>query len=160
VFDYRVAKNAEEIVEQIRPQSFNPSRTIFFTEDPAPPGWQPDTLAAPVVAEITDRQIESYKTTVNLPRPGFLFLSENFYPNWRAFENGKELKVHQANITFRAVYLPAGNHTVEWRYVPTLYNKARIVTWASSLLVLLTAGFSIVLSRRKASAPIETPAPA
>jgi len=159
VFNYRLAKNAAEIVEQIRPLSFNPSRTIFFTEDPAPPGWQPDTLTAPIAAEITDRQVESYKTTVNLPRPGFLFLSENFYPNWRAFENGKELKVYQANITFRAVYLPSGSHTVEWRYIPTLYSKARAITWAFSLLVLLAVGFSLFLSRRKASTQTETPTP-
>ncbi len=159
VFNYRVMKNTAEEVEQIRPQSFNPAKTIFFTEDPTPPGWQPDTAAAPVVAEITDRQVESYKTTVKLPRPGFLFLSENFYPNWRAFENGQELKVHQANITFRAVYLPAGTHTVEWRYLPTLYKKARTVTWVSSLIVLLAAGYSLISRRRKENLPAENSTP-
>ncbi|MGH8005187.1 MAG: hypothetical protein ACRECJ_10750, partial [Limisphaerales bacterium] len=159
VFNYRLVKNSNEAVEQIRQQGFNPAKTIFFTEDPAPSGWQPDTAAVPVVAEITDRQVESYKTTVNLPRPGFLFLSENFYPNWRAFENGKELKVYQADVTFRAVYLPAGSHTVEWRYVPTLYKKARAVTWVSSLIVLLAAGYAFIPRRRKENLPTENPTP-
>ncbi|HLG94461.1 MAG TPA: hypothetical protein VI546_06460, partial [candidate division Zixibacteria bacterium] len=158
-FNYQMVRNWNEAIEQIRLPSFNPARTIFLAEDPAPPGWWPDTLAAPITAEITDRQVESYKTTVNLPRPGFLFLSENFYPNWRAFENGQELKVHQANVTFRTVYLPAGNHTVEWRYVPTLYNKARGITWASSLIVLLAASYSLLLRRRKENPATETPIP-
>ncbi len=160
VFNYRVVKNANEAVEQIRLQTFNPAKTIFFAEDPAPPGWQPDTLTAPIVAEIADRQVESYKTTLNLPRPGFLFLSENFYPNWRAFENGQELKVYQANVTFRAVYLPEGAHTVEWRYVPTLYNKARALTWVSSLIVLLAVGFAFIPRRRKENLPTEHSTPA
>ncbi len=152
VFNYRVVKSWNEAIEQIRQPGFNPAKTIFFTEDPAPAGWQPDTLTTPVAAEITDRQVESYKTTVNLPRPGFLFLSENYYPNWKAYENGQELKVYQADVTFRAVYLPAGNHTVEWRYVPALYIKARAVTWASSLIVLLTAVYTLLPRRKKKAA--------
>jgi len=160
VFNYEVVKNWNEAIEQIRQPAFNPAKTIFVAEDPAPPGWQPDTSAALTVAEITDRQIESYKTSVNLPKPGFLFLSENFYPNWRAYANGQELKVYQADVTFRAVYLPSGNHTVEWRYVPTLYKKARLVTWLSSLIVLLAAGYSLVLWRRKEKIPTETAPPA
>lgn len=160
VFNYQLVKNWSEAIEQIRQPNFNTAKTIFFTEDPAPPSWQPDTAAPPVVAEITDRQVESYKTSVKLPRPGFLFLSENFYPNWRAYENGQELKVYQANVAFRAVYLSPGNHTVEWRYVPALYKKARALTWVSSLIVFLAAGYALIFRRRKENPPIENPTPA
>lgn len=155
VFNYQVIKSWDEAIAQLRQPNFNLAKTIFFAEDPKPIGWQQDTTLLPVPANVTDRQIESYKTKVNLSRPGFLFLSENFYPNWKAYENGQPLKVYLADITFRAVYLPAGNHTVEWRYEPELYKKARSVTWAFSLFVLLAAVYAFV-PRRKKEFPIET----
>ncbi len=153
VFNYRAVKNGEEAIAQLRRPDFNPAKTLFFLEDPQPEAWQPDTTLALIPAEITDRQAESYKTTVELPRPGFLFLSENFYPSWKAYESGKELKIYRANVTFRAVNLPAGKHTVEWRYVPELYKKARTVTWACSLLVLMAAAFTFWRGRRNKITP-------
>jgi len=158
VFNYQVVKSWDEAIAELRRPHFNPAKTIFFMEDPKPTGWQADTTLPPITAEVTDRQVESYKTRVNLSRPGFLFLSENFYPNWKAYENGQPMKVYLVDVTFRAVYLPTGNHTIEWRYEPELYKKARTLTWVTSLIVLLTAVYSIVPKRKK-EIPAEAPSP-
>lgn len=157
VFNYEVAKSEDDVIARLRLPSFNPGKTIFLAEDPNPPGWQPDTSILPIAAEVSDRQVESYKTTITFPRAGFLFLSENYYPNWRAFEGGRELKVYQADVTFRAVFLPAGSHTVEWRYIPTLYKKARAVTYLSALIVLLAAGATLMPKRRRVEEPVQKP---
>jgi hypothetical protein len=49
---------------------------------------------------------------------GFLYMSDTYYPGWRAYVDGKRTTIYRANLAFRAVYVPAGAHTAVFRYVP------------------------------------------
>ncbi len=46
----------------------------------------------------------------------FLVYNDNFHKDWKAFLNGKETPLWQANIAFKGVWLPAGENTVTFRY--------------------------------------------
>ena len=48
----------------------------------------------------------------------FLYLSDTYYPGWRAYVDGKETKIYRANLAFRAIKVPGGRHTVVFKYVP------------------------------------------
>lgn len=48
--------------------------------------------------------------------PALLFLSDNFYPGWKATVNGVMEKIYRADYTFRAVVVPAGRSRVEFIY--------------------------------------------
>ncbi len=74
-------------------------------------------------------------------RPGFLVLTDTFYPGWQArlVQDGisRELPVLRANYLFRAVCVPAGKYTIEFRYAPlTVFGGAAI-----SVLTLLILAF-------------------
>ena len=71
-----------------------------------------------------DRIVEK----TNLDTPGFVALTDTYYPGWRCFADGKEAKILQSNYTFRAVKLPAGSHVLEWLYEPESF---RIGLWMS-----------------------------
>lgn len=45
-----------------------------------------------------------------------LFLSDNEYPSWKARIDAKETPIYKADVTFRAVSIPKGAHTVEFYY--------------------------------------------
>ncbi len=49
---------------------------------------------------------------------GFVVLSDQFYPGWRAYVDGRESPIYRANYLFRAVPVPAGEHVVEFTYQP------------------------------------------
>ena len=49
---------------------------------------------------------------------GFLVVTDQFYPGWAATVNGTPTTVLRANVAFRALRLPAGESTVEFRYRP------------------------------------------
>jgi hypothetical protein len=49
---------------------------------------------------------------------GFLVLTDTWYPGWRATVDGRETPIHEAYGALRGVVVPAGAHTVEFRYRP------------------------------------------
>ncbi len=58
------------------------------------------------------------------------------YPGWIAEEDGRRLPILRADGWFRAVALPAGTHTVVFRYRPYSFYAGAAVS-AAALLVLL-----------------------
>jgi hypothetical protein len=72
----------------------------------------------------------------SLNRPGILVLADSFYPGWRAYVEGKESEILRANLFFRGILLPPGNHRVVFRYEPNSFRYGLIVT-ATTLLSLL-----------------------
>jgi hypothetical protein len=48
----------------------------------------------------------------------FLYASDTFYPGWRAYLDGHEVSIYRANLAFRAVHVPKGNHSVAFVYRP------------------------------------------
>ncbi|MBI4534052.1 MAG: YfhO family protein [Candidatus Melainabacteria bacterium] len=69
--------------------------------------------------------------------PGFVVLTDTFYPGWRAFVDGQETTIFQANYLFRAVAVSAGSHTVEFRYEPQSFWCGVILCGAFLLVVSL-----------------------
>ena len=53
---------------------------------------------------------------IDAPQEGFLYYSDGYSKYWRAELDGKPVGIHKANIAFKAVRVPAGSHTVEFRY--------------------------------------------
>jgi hypothetical protein len=81
-----------------------------------------------------------------LSRPGWLVLSDTYFPGWEATVNGSAMPISQANGCVRAVPLEAGQSEVVFRYRPRpLYIGALI----SCVSVALLVGVWLVLWRKK-----------
>ncbi|MFC1769648.1 YfhO family protein [Nitrospirota bacterium] len=57
---------------------------------------------------------------------GLLILADQHYPGWKAYVDGTETKVLRANEILRAVPVPAGKHTVTFRYEPAYFIPSLI----------------------------------
>lgn len=75
-------------------------------------------VSGPGQAEITRYRNQRVELKATMERPSWLVLSDAFYPGWRATLDGRATTVHQANYIFRAVQVPAGEHTVVFSYFP------------------------------------------
>jgi hypothetical protein len=69
--------------------------------------------------------------------PALLVLAEAWYPGWHATIDGREAEVVPANAWMRAVTVPAGHHTVVFRYLPRWLPIGLAVTLAASLAAWL-----------------------
>ncbi|NUQ25766.1 MAG: YfhO family protein [Saprospiraceae bacterium] len=66
--------------------------------------------------------------------------SEVWYgPNkgWQAYIDGKPVAHIRANYLLRAMRIPAGSHTIEFKFDPQAFKTGKAVSFASSLLLLL-----------------------
>jgi hypothetical protein len=81
---------------------------------------------------------------------GLAVFSEIYYPKgWRAFIDGKEVPVLRANYVLRALEIPQGKHTIEFKFEPQPYMVGNKVTLASSWVALLAILSCIGLSLKR-----------
>jgi hypothetical protein len=66
---------------------------------------------------------------------GYLVLADTWYPGWQATIDGQVAPIWRANVAFRAVVFPAGEHTVEFRYQPDSFGWGLGGSLASAALV-------------------------
>lgn len=69
-------------------------------------------------AEIIKYGVHEADVKVNLKEDGFLALSDQYYPGWRAFVDGVETRIYETNGVLRGVKVPAGEHVVAFKYLP------------------------------------------
>ncbi len=96
------------------PPDFDPTAEIIveggadLDAHPLGPEW----------VRITAYEPERVEVEAELTAPGYLVLTDAHYPGWRAWVDGEEVPIATANRLFRAVYLEAGRHRVEFRFRP------------------------------------------
>lgn len=117
---------------------------------------QPDA-DAPVPRAITPVRIARYEPTevvieADATSPGYLVLTDTFYPGWYATVDGEATTIRQANYLFRAVPVGAGHHTVVFTYAPTSFRLGLAITLAALVSVIGIVGRELIRSRRQ-SAP-------
>jgi len=78
---------------------------------------------------------------------GFAVFSEVYYPKgWNITIDGTPVEMTEVNYTLRGLNVPAGNHTIEFRFEPEVVQKGSMISLIFSLLALATiifAGISI-----------------
>lgn len=101
-----------------------------------PPSHAPEAARVIIVADEPERVI----VRAGSDTPAWLVLTDTWFPGWRVRVDGAEHRLWRANHAFRAVWLPAGTHEVEFRYEP------RSLAWGlglSALGAVLSGGLAL-----------------
>ena len=99
---------------------------------PGPPGRV-------ATAELVAHQPQLVRIRVETDSPGYLILTDTWFPGWRATIDGRPARVLRANYAFRAASIDPGRHEVIFQYTPASFRVGALVGAASAgaLLVLL-----------------------
>jgi uncharacterized membrane protein YfhO len=117
-----------------------------YSEAPPPYSWD-----GSIAARTWEPERRAF--AVNSPAGGKLALLEQFLPGWTAAIDGKTVLDQPWMGAFQAVTVPAGDHTVEFRYRSRLLGMGGAI----SLLALIGLGFWI-LANSKSKFDTEYPA--
>ncbi|HET9493383.1 MAG TPA: YfhO family protein, partial [Chloroflexia bacterium] len=97
---------------------------------------------------------------VNAQEPGWVVLTDAWYPGWEATIDGRSVPVQIAYHAYRAVKVDAGQSTITMQFRPASWEWGRLITILSvlgvgaALVVLLVVPWW-VLRRERARAASE-----
>jgi hypothetical protein len=64
--------------------------------------------------------------------------SEIYYPEgWNCYVDGKTIENFRANYVLRGVVIPAGSHTISWKFEPKSFEKSSTWSLIGSILTLI-----------------------
>lgn len=145
---YEVISDESKIADRIKDPSFDYRNTIILEKEP---------VIKPAADSVANGKVTRYEYIGNelfvdaeMTKDGLLFMSDNYFPYWHVYDqSGKELEIMKANLTFRAIALPAGKHQLSFKFVSQPYNIGKWLTIAGLLLVLGFGVGQVVRSRLK-----------
>ena len=133
--------------------NFNPKDTAFVLQsEQAKIGVQPafDSTATINLVKYDNDTIQ-YQT--NAKSPQFAVLSEVYYPaGWNAYIDGKKTDYVQTNYVLRGIVVPAGRHTIDFKFEPKIVFTAQAITYTANALFWLSIIVSMVFFWRKKEA--------
>lgn len=107
-------------------------------------------------AQVTMKNYEPNQLTyeVESAKGGVLVFSENYYPEWTATVDGKEVPVGRVNYILRAIQVKPGKHQVVLSFFPKSVDRTETVAYiAFALLVIcILLGIGLEIRQRKTGA--------
>jgi hypothetical protein len=119
--------------------NFSPAQTAFVeNEFKADVPQQPGADSAATI-KLTAYDADDITYTSSSTTPQFAVLSEIYYPaGWNAYIDGKKVNYVKTNYVLRGLYVPAGNHTITFKFEPESYKKGQEYTYIGNSLVWLS----------------------
>ncbi|MDP4283479.1 MAG: hypothetical protein Q8891_03580 [Bacteroidota bacterium] len=92
--------------------------------------------------------------TFHSTTPQFAVFSEVYYPRgWNAFIDGKKADYIKTDYVLRGMYVPAGDHKIEFRFEPSSYTNGRMISIIANLIVMLILIITIVFFIKRKDKP-------
>jgi hypothetical protein len=138
VHDAVVADGDEQALEMVRDPAFVPSRSVVLSG-----GRGLDTVQGQSSVTITSYKPHQVELQASLDAPGYLILTDTYYPGWTAEVDGKPTTIHRADLYFRAIALERGYHNITFRYEPALARFGLVLSalawlvWGLTLAIML-----------------------
>lgn len=133
VYDYQIETDKRKIFDVLLDPKFNFKNKIVLEEKISNSLKIGEIKQVKYLGEINGES----KILVDHEGDGLLFISDSYYPGWKAYVDDKETKIYRADYAFRAVVVPAGQHEVKFSFNPRSFNVGLGITSASLLILLL-----------------------
>lgn len=112
---FMVIENPDTIISMLKENRINLKDTIILEENPQ--------ITSDTKLSIKNNKVEMIKWDTDIIKfkceiknPVFLFLSEVYYPKWRAYIGDKEVKIYKTDYLFRSVLLRPGNYILTFKF--------------------------------------------
>jgi len=134
IYDSQLVNSQAEAEAAIAAADFDPDQKVILETPPSSAGWYGLAL-------------DPNRTTVGvkLQRPGYVILSDTFYPGWRVLVDDVVQPLLIADLNFQAVAVPTGMHKLRFEYAPFSATLGLIISLLAGLIFI---GLSVWALRR------------
>jgi hypothetical protein len=99
---------------------------------------------------LTNYSPDELKYRANATQAGLVVFSEIYYADgWQAYIDGKPVPHIRADYVLRALQVPAGAHTIDFKFEPKAYAVGNAVSLAASIALLLVLVGAIAYAVRR-----------
>jgi hypothetical protein len=95
---------------------------------------------------ITEYGLNEVRLQAEMAAPGFVVLSDSYYPGWEATVSGEPASIYQADYLLRAVYVPEGSHEIVFTFRPPDFIVGGLISAATLTLIgvaLIVASYCV-----------------
>lgn len=133
-YDYEIFKDDKQIADRLMEKDFKIKERVILDKDPK-------VLLAKESSPVNNIEWTAYQSNKEILRvysskPSILFISETFYPGWEALIDNQKTEIYRADFAFRGIFVPQGEHSVEFVYNPFSFKIGKIVSLLSLLIVI------------------------
>jgi hypothetical protein len=134
----QVIKNENDYPAIFSRDDFNPGKMVLLNKSPEGLTCNNETrpLTQNETVEILDYSPNSIDLEVHAEKKRLLFLSDAFFPGWRAIINGEETEIYRSNYAFRSIVIKPGKNLVRFEYNPTPFQIGRIISFFAFVFIL------------------------
>jgi hypothetical protein len=136
----------DEVLAEVANPAFD-ARSVAVIEDknlPPLTGADVPSVADEVNSVRTDNNTLSID--VKIDKPGFLVVTDQYFPGWHAVVDGAEVPIAHANYLFKGIPIGPGTHQVVFYFRPTFWNLSLVLL--ALCFILNTAAFIFLRKRR------------
>ncbi len=105
-------------------------------------GGTNDVASADV--EVTKRSANSFELRVTASGQATIVLEQSYQAGWQAAIDGGQTTIRPSDVLFQSVSVPAGTHTVSFKYEPSSVLAGWVTSLAGALGLLLLLGLALV----------------
>jgi hypothetical protein len=114
--DWQAGLSDTNTLEMLRSPGFDPAQKVLLAQ--SVDGIDPTTNAPPGEASIVSHAPKQVVVKTKSVVAGVLLLNDRWHPDWQVTVDGQPAPLLRANFIMRGVAVPAGEHTVEFRFNP------------------------------------------
>ena len=134
----------EQALDMIASKEINPGNTVVISGGGPLNGNTARVRGLP--GRVTSVSVGSQKIEVDMELwdPGWLVLSDLYYPGWKCRTNGEELRVRRGDFCLRSVPVDAGRISAVFTYEPASFRTGLFSAIGTllGLLALIATGFA------------------
>ncbi|MDH4373071.1 MAG: hypothetical protein QE510_06665 [Verrucomicrobiota bacterium] len=138
--DWQAGLDDAQTLQRLRAPDWDPTRQVLVSEKLA--AATPSPTAASSEATITRYAPKHITVKTRSSAAGLLLLNDRWHPDWKVTVDGQATPLLRANFLMRGVSVPAGEHTVEYRFDPP--HQALWASLSAVMAALLLVGILVL----------------
>jgi len=151
VENYKIVKTANEELEAIG--RISPRKTMVLREQKGTEKLSEVKFDSLAIIKLIKHSTDEMIYESNATKPQLALFSEIYYKTptsgWQAYLDGNQIEHLKINYTLRGLVVPAGKHTITFRFEPKIYYTGETLTLISSVVMLLFLAIAVFLAVKK-----------
>ena len=150
-----IVMDTSQVAAALRNGTYDYTQTVALVNEPTvKPAITalPDSVPLPAMTTVWNKYTPNYRSaTITAPADGFLRISEVYYPGWKFTVDGKDVPFYQADLSWMAITITKGVHTIVMKPHSNYIGKALWISipCLAGLIVYLGGIVLLLLFKKK-----------